>query len=141
MYINGKLVWGTEPDGTTAVPGADIEGGTVTPPTSTAPPTTKPPVTTTTQTAPPVEPTTKNEDPTGGSANLYGDANCDKKVSIADAAAILQYMANSDKYTLSAQGKLNADVNGKAGITPDDAIVIMKIDAGMIKQTDLPLEA
>lgn len=141
MYINGKLVWGTEPDGTTAVPGADIEGGTVTPPTTTVPPTTNPPVTTTTQPTTPVEPTTKPQEPTGGNDKvLYGDANCDGVVTIADAAAVLQSIGNADKYSLSEQGQTNADVNGQAGITPDDAIVIMKVDAEMIKQSELPLK-
>ncbi|MBQ6945543.1 MAG: glycoside hydrolase family 9 protein [Ruminococcus sp.] len=141
MYVNDILVWGTEPDGTTAVPGADIEGGTVTPPTTTVPPT-KPPVTTTTQpTTKPVEPTTKPEEPTGGNDKvLYGDANCDGVVTIADAAAVLQSIGNADKYSLSEQGQTNADVNGQAGITPDDAIVIMKVDAEMIKQSELPLK-
>lgn len=70
---------------------------------------------------------------------VYGDANCDGNVTIADSAAILQFLGNSDKYFLSEQGELNADVNGQAGITPDDALVIQRVDAGMISITDLPL--
>jgi hypothetical protein len=70
---------------------------------------------------------------------LYGDANCDGKVTIADATAILQSVGNPDKYGLSEQGAINADINGEVGITPDDAIVIKKIDAGMISASDLPL--
>ncbi|MBR2954802.1 MAG: glycoside hydrolase family 9 protein [Ruminococcus sp.] len=70
---------------------------------------------------------------------VYGDANCDGNVTIADSAAILQFLGNSDKYFLSEQGELNADVNGQAGITPDDALVIQRVDAGMISVNDLPL--
>lgn len=70
---------------------------------------------------------------------LYGDANCDGKVTIADAAAIFQYICNSDNYTLSEEGKINADVNGQSGITPDDGLTIQKVDAGMISASDLPL--
>ncbi|MBR5722403.1 MAG: bacterial Ig-like domain-containing protein, partial [Oscillospiraceae bacterium] len=49
MYVNGKLVWGEEPDGTKAVPGADLDDPTpvVTPSTTPAPTTTPAPETTT----------------------------------------------------------------------------------------------
>lgn len=88
------------------------------------------------------EPTTEPTEPTKTpEVTLYGDANNDGVVTIADASAILQYIANSDKYPLSKQGAANADVNGIAGVTADDAIVIQKIDAKLIKQSDLPLKA
>jgi hypothetical protein len=63
---------------------------------------------------------------------LKGDANCDGKVSIADAAAIFQVLSNKDKYSLSAAGEANADVAEPAGITAADAIEIQKLDAGLI---------
>ena len=85
------------------------------PPTSTENPTTKP-------TTPPAEDI------------LCGDANNDGVVSIADAAAVYQYLANPDKYTMSAQGKANADADGKSGITASDALAIQKLDAGIIKE-------
>ena len=88
------------------------------------------------------EPTTEPTEPTKTTeVTLYGDANNDGVVTIADASAILQYIANSDKYPLSKQGAANADVNGIAGVTADDAIVIQKIEAKLIKQSDLPLKA
>lgn len=65
--------------------------------------------------------------------SLYGDANNDGVVTIADAAAIYQNLANSDKYPITDQGKANADVDGKAGITASDALEIMKYDAGLVK--------
>ncbi len=70
----------------------------------------------------------------------YGDANCDGNVSIADATAILQHLGNRDKYGLSAQGMQNADVDGQSGVTANDALVLQKLDAGLYKLTDLPLD-
>lgn len=86
--------------------------------------------TTTSTTAPTAPPTT--EPPTENDV-LYGDANCDKVVSIADATAILQSIGNPDKYALSEEGAVNADIADTGnGITVDDAITIMQIDAGLI---------
>lgn len=86
--------------------------------------------TTTPTTAPTAPPTT--EPPTENDV-LYGDANCDKVVSIADATAILQSIGNPDKYALSEEGAVNADIADTGnGITVDDAITIMQIDAGLI---------
>lgn len=66
---------------------------------------------------------------------FYGDANCDGKVSIADATAILQSIGNPDKYALSEQGAINADVfNRGDGITAVDAVAIRKLDADVIEK-------
>ena len=69
---------------------------------------------------------------------LYGDANCDGKVTIADSTAILQSLGNNDKYGLSEQGTVNGDVDGTNGITAADALTIQKYDAKMI--SELPLK-
>ncbi len=96
-------------------------------PVTTAPtPTTAPVVTPTTPVAPEI---------------VYGDANCDDKVTLADATAILQSLANTDKYALSAQGAINADINGEAGVSADDALVIKRVFANIIKVEELPLKA
>lgn len=72
--------------------------------------------------------------------NLYGDANCDGKVEIADATLILQFLTNKDEYKLTEQGMLNADVVGNGdGVTAQDALVIQQLDAGIYKQEELPL--
>lgn len=64
---------------------------------------------------------------------VYGDANCDSVISIADAACIFQYLANPDKYNLTDEGLMNADcANPGSGITANDAIVIIQYDAGLI---------
>lgn len=83
--------------------------------------------------------TTTTEKPTV-TVSLWGDANCDGKVTIADATAIIQALGNQDEYALSEQGSINADVidNGD-GVTGADANAIQAIEAGFIKQTDLPL--
>lgn len=73
----------------------------------------------------------------GGSSadvTLKGDANCDGKVSIADATAILQSIGNNDKYGLSAQGEANGDVVEPVGITAADAVQIKSLDAGLIEK-------
>ena len=79
--------------------------------------------------------TTTVKNPTG----IYlGDANCDGKVNMADAVAVLQNLANSTKYQLSDRGEINADCDGDTGITGSDAIVILRVEAGEIEQSELP---
>ncbi|MDE7365578.1 MAG: DUF4832 domain-containing protein [Ruminococcus sp.] len=67
------------------------------------------------------------------SAYLKGDANCDGYVNIADATAIIQHMGNRDKYGLSKQGLINADVDGADGVTGLDALKIQELEAGIIE--------
>ena len=96
--------------------------------------TTKTPAATTTE-----KPTTTTTTATTTTApeilkpTIYGDSNCDGKISIADAAAIFQCLVNPDKYSLSEQGSINADVDGNSGITASDALEILKYDAKMIE--------
>ncbi|MBO5343354.1 MAG: carbohydrate-binding domain-containing protein [Ruminococcus sp.] len=68
---------------------------------------------------------------------IYGDANCDGVVTMADAASIFQSIGNPDKYSLSESGKNNADVSNRGdGITAADAISVQKYNAKII--TELP---
>lgn len=67
----------------------------------------------------------------------YGDANCDGKVDLADAVAILQYSALPNKYPLMMPEL--ADVDGVPGVTGADALVLEKVDAGLVAQEELPL--
>ena len=60
---------------------------------------------------------------------VKGDANLDGKATVADAVAILQHIANRDKYGLKQQGLINADVDGEAGVTANDARVLQEWDA------------
>ena len=114
MYINGILVWGEEPDGTKAVPGADL-GETAGPPTNPDPGTTPEP------------------DPDV----VWGDANCDGQVLLNDAILVLQNLGNPDEYKLTDQGRANSDVyeNG-TGLTNLDALAIQKFILKIV--TELP---
>ncbi|MBO4877703.1 MAG: leucine-rich repeat protein [Ruminococcus sp.] len=66
------------------------------------------------------------------SAGLAGDANCDGRVDVSDAVAVLQYIANQEKYPLYGEALLNADCDGLPGITGSDAVFIQMIDAGQL---------
>ena len=73
---------------------------------------------------------------------VYGDANEDSDVTIADAVLILQSIANPDTYKLTSQGKANADVADHGdGVTAKDALIIQQVEANQIKVSDLPLKA
>ena len=72
---------------------------------------------------------------------VKGDANRDGYVSLADSVLIMQSLANPVKYGengsdsnhLTAEGKANADVVGKDGITNMDALEIQKYTLHLIK--------
>ena len=74
-------------------------------------------------------------------APLYGDANCDGNVDLADAILIMQYLANPSKYGtegtyekhITEIGKDNGDVFERgSGLTPNDALSIQKKILGLI---------
>lgn len=71
---------------------------------------------------------------------VVGDANLDGGFTIADSVAVLQHIGNRDKYCLTSQGLRNADIDGQAGVTANDALVMQKVDAGIYKLSDLPLK-
>ena len=74
--------------------------------------------------------------------SMYGDANCDGKVTLSDALAILQFIANEDKYPLTAEGQANADcVDAGKGITAQDAVAVQMVDTEAIAQSKLPITA
>ena len=64
--------------------------------------------------------------------------NADKlricKVDIADVVLVKCYLINSKKYSISKQGMINADVQGKSnGLNAQDALAIMKYSLKLIK--------
>ena len=63
---------------------------------------------------------------------LCGDANCDGQVDFSDSIAILQHLGTKDKYQLSETGMANADVDGNAGVTANDARCIQMFVAGLL---------
>lgn len=81
--------------------------------------------------------TTTAEVPTG---LCYGDANCDGEINISDAVITMQSLANPDEYSLSDQGRMNADlVNAGDGVTNIDALAIQMMVTNLIKSEDLPM--
>lgn len=99
--------------------------------------------TTTTTTNKPTTTTTTTVSSTNGvEAVMYGDANCDEGVDMADAVLIMQSLANPDKYGISGtdknhltlQGEANADVDRSSkGITSNDALRIQEYLLGKVK--------
>ena len=73
---------------------------------------------------------------------IWGDANEDENVTVADATTILQYIGNKDKYKLGDKGKKQADIvdNGD-GITGTDALAIQMMDAKLIDKKDFPINS
>lgn len=68
------------------------------------------------------------------SKTICGDVNCDGKVTIGDAAAILQYLGNNEQFPLKEIGKSNASSSdGVAGITVNDALTIQLYKVGLAK--------
>ena len=93
----------------------------------------------------PVRSSTTTTEVTPTEKVLFGDANCDGVINMADAVSIMQSIANPDKYGLNgkdnthitAQGQKNADCyNVGDGITNADALSIQKYMVKII--TSLP---
>ena len=82
----------------------------------------------------PTTPTVTTDPTTDDNDVVYGDANCDDEVNMADAVLIMQSLANPDKYTLTDEGSANADCSGdKDGITNKDALAIQKYKLGLLQ--------
>jgi len=64
---------------------------------------------------------------------LWGDANCDGELNMADAVFIMQCITNPDKYQLTDKGVKQADVDGSGDITNKDALVIQQFKLNIIK--------
>lgn len=123
MYVNGALVWGIEPDGTKAVPGADL-GEEPDPQPATKEPTQPEPTK-----AQPTEPTT--DIPEG----LWGDADDSGEVDINDVVKLLCAAAAPSKNQLSPKGAFYGDVYQHGdGINALDATSVSKFLASVIKE-------
>ena len=146
MYVDGVLVWGTEPDGTEPAPYTVPNGkGSNTTTTTTTTTSTTTTTVSTSSTSSSTQPTGTTSNPGGGSDNVtkWGDANCDGDVDLADAVMILQSLASPNKYGLNGsdshhiteQGILNGDVyeNGTK-LTASDALSIQKFCLNLIKE-------
>ncbi len=138
--------------------GSNLDGGTVgggkvinadTP--KTEPATTQAPVTTTTVATTAKEEvvttvTTEEQRPADTTGVLplktvYGDATLDGKVTLADSLAILQFIANEDKYPLSREAQNNADCyNPGDGITANDSVAVQMLDTKQIDSLPVVLK-
>ena len=103
--------------------------------TTPTPTTTKAPTTTATTTT--KAPSTTKVDPTTPSTGtvLYGDTNCDGKVNIADVVILNKYLTNPEKYPLTAQGAINAEVDLDDKLTTNDSYCIIR---SVVKLITLP---
>ncbi len=135
FYANYANTEGSNLDGGKKSDGTVVDADKTESTTST---TTKPVGSTTTTQKTTSAPVSSVSTDNSGDTILYGDANEDKTVTMADAVLILQNLANSSKYELTAQGRKNADVDGEEGITAMDALIIQQYDAGSV--TVLPVK-
>ncbi len=69
----------------------------------------------------------------------YGDANEDGEVNISDSVLIMQAIANPEEFSLTEQGKNNADVYKRGdGVTNSDALIIQYVEIKTLTVDDLP---
>ena len=129
VYVDGKLYYGYEPDGTYK----DGLGDTPAVQTTTSTTSTKPTTTTTT--------TTTTTPPVPDGRTIYGDANCDEKVDISDAVLIMQFLANPEKYPISDKGLKNGDCVDSDGLKSLDALAVQMVEAGTLDQKTFPVTA
>ena len=131
MYVNGKLAWGVEPDGTKAVPFADLDKApTDNPKVTTTTPAPQPGTTTTTT-------TTTTTQPEPDKSFLYGDADCSGQVDVADAVLICRYAVEDQEAVITDEGKGNAEVTGDGNINTEDAVKVLRYIAFLITKDQL----
>ena len=130
MFANGAQVWGVQPDGTKGNSRADL--GEVSdnpgPKQTTAPQIDKPETTTSTT----VTTTVTTTKPEAEGKFLYGDTNCSGNVDVSDAVLLARFLAEDTKAQVTAQGRKNADCDGKAGLTSDDTTRILMYIAKLV---------
>ena len=147
VYVNGKLYYGNEPDGTKADGLGDTGNSGSTGTTSTATTTTTTSTSTTTTTTKTTTSTTSTSTTTttssdsgssGGNTKLKrGDVNCDDVVDISDVILLSRYTAEDKTVTVTQQGILNAECDGRSGLTAGDTIVIVQFIARLIDAIDI----
>ena len=60
-----------------------------------------------------------------------GDVNCDDTVNIADAVLLARFLSEDSAVQVTAQGKVNAELDGVEGLTPDDSVILLENLAGL----------
>lgn len=136
VYENGKLIFGTEPDGTTGTGSISANPAPDGTPRETTPPaeTTAAPAVETTTTAEPVSTTA----PSGSDLKiLWGDADESGLVDISDAVLIARYSVEDKEAVITDAGMRNGDVNGSGKVDSDDALKIVRWVAKLITDEEL----
>ncbi|MDE6835076.1 MAG: cellulase family glycosylhydrolase [Ruminococcus sp.] len=72
---------------------------------------------------------------------VYGDADGDGKLSIADAVLIMQNVVNADKFKIEEKNITSADVVKDGAITSLDALAIQMVTLNLISEKDFPTSA
>ena len=98
--------------------------------------------TTTTTSTSSTDPTTtssssSNEQPGN---TLYGDADCNGVVQIADGVLLARYCAEDKEAVITADGKINADLNCDGKLTTDDIARLLAFLAGTLSKDELVLK-
>lgn len=70
---------------------------------------------------------------TTAAGGMKGDANCDNLLTVSDAILAARIAAEDKNAKITDEGKKNADVDGKAGISTEDVTVILQVLAGLAK--------
>ncbi len=83
--------------------------------------------------------TTEDKEPIGDI--LWGDADCNGTVNLADVIAVNQMLMNIDGATLTDQGIINADVDQDGAVAPYDALNILQLVIEILTQADFPIQA
>ena len=114
LYSDGVLIGGIEPDGT--VPAQQTQS-IDTPGTET----TAPVVTTTAKATQTTAKTTA-----GTSLRKRGDVDCSGEVDVSDAVLLARMTAEDPTAVITSDGKINADCDGKTGLTSGDVTAILR---------------
>lgn len=140
MYVNGALVWGEEPDGTTGNCRADL-GVNSEPSVSTITTTSTSKTTQTTSKDTTTTTVSQDTDPnvTGGGGNSfrYGDTNCDDEVDVSDAVLLARFLAEDTTAEITTTGKKNADCDGKTGLSGEDTVRILMLIAKLVTEEQM----
>ena len=78
------------------------------------------------------QPTTTTTTSTTPSNVVYGDADDNGSLTVADIVMVLQYAANKTKYPLDSKALVNCDVNFDNDVNAQDASLMLQADAGLI---------
>lgn len=142
MYVNGKLVWGEEPDGTKGDCQADLgdtsgttkPSGTTTTTTSATTETTTTTVSDTTTTVSDITTTVSDIKTTTikSGSFLYGDTNCDNMVDVSDAVLLARLLAEDAEAKVTEDGLRNADCDGQSGLSSSDTVRILMLIAKLV---------